>query len=93
MEECPLPQTPNLPVAGLSVWPANRPKKKGLEYYDKMKESYEEFIEGNELLPMQSVMEVVNTSTISLLTTEVKEAHWCQQGRYLRSPKEPQYWC
>lgn len=40
-----------------------------------------------------SVMEAVNTRTISLLTTDVvKEVYWCQQGKNGRDPKEPQYW-
>lgn len=60
------------PVASPLEWEVNRPKKKGPEYYNSMKECFGEFIEGNELLPVSSVMEVVNKRTIFLLNTDAK---------------------
>lgn len=46
--------------------------KKGPDYYESLKEKYEEFIAGNELLAVPSVMEAVNTKRISLLMTDVE---------------------
>lgn len=47
------------------IWTVERPQK-GL------REEYSAFISGHELLPVPHVMEAVTTSTISLLTADVK---------------------
>lgn len=56
----------------LLAWAGNRPAKKEPEYYSGLKEQYEKFVFGNELLPMTLLLNVVSTKTISLLTTDVK---------------------
>lgn len=49
------------------AWAMDRPPQKGPEYYKKLKGQFVSFIKGNELLPGLSLMETVNTHTISLL--------------------------
>lgn len=54
------------------MWPVNRPKKKKPKYYSRVKEKFEHHISGNKLLPVLSLLEAVNTKTISLLIMDVK---------------------
>lgn len=48
---------------------ANSPKK-GPDYYEGLKEKFQPFIVGTELLAVTLVTETVNTRTISLFTTD-----------------------
>lgn len=41
-------------------------------YYSSLKEQFEDFISGNELLSITLLLEVVSPQTISLFTTDVK---------------------
>lgn len=70
--ECPQPQDTTPTATSSSTWVRDRPKRKGHDYYNALKELYKDFIAGNELLSIASVMEAVNTRNISLLTTDVK---------------------
>lgn len=65
------PQPPNATTtkATLSAWAMD---KQGPEYYRGLKDKFELFLKGSELLPVPLIMETVNTRTISLLTTDVK---------------------
>lgn len=62
-----------------------RPKNKKPEYYDNLKEEYEEFILINELWAISSVVEAINTMAICLL--QVEEIDVCQQGGKEGVPK------
>lgn len=47
-------------------------RKKDAAYYDRMREEYRDFINGNKLLTILEALNAVTTMTISLLTTDVK---------------------
>lgn len=55
-----------------SAWVADRPLKKGPENYMGLRDDYKDFILGNELLPLPSIMEAVAARTIFLLMADVK---------------------
>lgn len=55
-----------------SAWAGNKPPKKGPDYYKGLKEQYGKIVTENELLPVPSFLDEVNTKPISLLTTDVK---------------------
>lgn len=55
-----------------SLWTTVRSPPKGQEYYKILKEKYEHFIDGKELLPVPARMGTGNRRTISLLTTHIK---------------------
>lgn len=48
------------------------PPKKGPDYNNSLKDKFKEFISKNELLLVLSLLEAVNTKTISLLTMDLK---------------------
>lgn len=70
--ESPQQQDPIPSAASSSAWAADWPQNKELGYYDNLKEGYEEFISGTELLVVPSVVEVINTRIISHLATDIK---------------------
>lgn len=47
-------------------------QKKGPDYYIGLKEQYEKFVKGNQLLPLFLLLEAANTKKISLLTKDIK---------------------
>lgn len=54
------------------AWTKGRPPPKGSNYYKGLKDKYGNFIDENELLPVPALMKMVNTRSISLLTTDIK---------------------
>lgn len=53
-----------------------KPLQSRLEYYKGLKDKFELFIKENELLPVPSFMERMNTRTIYLLLTDVETRKW-----------------
>lgn len=70
MAESPLQHVRILSAASPLTWTSDIPKYKGQEYYDYVKEEYEEFNLGNKFFSVFSLVEVINTRTISMLTTD-----------------------
>lgn len=68
------PQSPNATSTETTrlAWAKDRPPQKVPEYYKGLKEKYEHFINGNELLLVPLLIDTVNTRTIPLLRTDVK---------------------
>lgn len=62
----------NAPASkSIGMW-GDRLKKKGLDYYNSLREECGKFISSNELIAVPSVVETINTRTISLLATDLK---------------------
>lgn len=66
------PQTPPVqveqtPPPKKTAWAEDRPKQDA-SYYTQLQDKYEEYVRGNEFIPIQEDLE----ETISLLTTDVK---------------------
>lgn len=55
-----------------SFWGSAVPRKKNATHFEEMQSQYQEFISGNDLLSVASVLERVATRTVSLLTADVK---------------------
>lgn len=54
---------------------------------------FEQFVSGNELLPVSSLLEAVSTKQISLLTTDIQtQVIRCKQGKYGGGPEESHYY-
>lgn len=70
------------------------PPQKGPAYYNQLKEKYKKFVSGNELLLMPSILETVNTRTISLLTTDIKTHKLIGVNREIMEEalKKTNYW-
>lgn len=70
--ETSLPQTENLALSKTTAWLENRPKKKGVAYYNEQKEKYEKYVKGIEFFTIPEALDAVNGRIISLLTFDVK---------------------
>lgn len=72
MAEFPQQNEPIITKATKLKQAADRPKNKGTDYYSSLKGEYNDFILGNELITVPTVMEAINMRTISFLTVDVK---------------------